>query len=69
MIAIALIANVGKRDALIPKLGKEIVGTSHVEAMRRTVKTQEKNELRKAKEPRRTGAERAQPPRFRPPKS
>lgn len=69
MIAIALIANVGKRDALIPKLGKEIVGTSHVEAMRKLVTAQEKTKFRKDKEPRRTGPEGAQPPRFHHPKS
>ena len=69
MIAIALIANVGKRDALIPKLGKEIVGTSHVEAMRKSVTAQEKTKPRKDKGPRRTGSEGAQPPRFRHPKS
>lgn len=38
MMAVALIANVGKRDALIPKIGKEIVGTSHVDEMRKRMR-------------------------------
>lgn len=65
MMAVALIANVGKRDALIPKIGKEIVGTSHVDEMRKRIGRHKKSVGEDGLG--NQGSNSIQPPRFREP--